>query len=94
MADEGGGNPNFIGMMFSSFPIFTIIMMMVIVYVVWRSTGGIERGEARRAAGDSGVFLQVTGVPEQFGSEELFGSVQKETLQDLGVVSEDDETDQ
>lgn len=72
MADEGGGT-NLFQDMFKNFPIFTSIMIAVMIYVIWLSTGGVERGEQRRANGDTSLFVEVSGVPDSFDNQELFG---------------------
>lgn len=86
MAD--GSNP--VGDMFSTFPIFFIILTIVAVYIFWRETGGIERGEARRAAGQNGLFIEVKNVPDSYGNQELFGAVPKPVVDDVldGVEKE------
>lgn len=71
----------FIGDMFKNFPKFTILAIFIIVYALWRSTGGVERGESRRAAGEDGLFVEVTGVPEQYGENEVFGSIPEEEIE-------------
>jgi len=74
---------DFMGDMFKHFPKFTIFFIFLVIYGLWRSGGGIERGEARRIAGDNGVFLQVQGVPESYGEDELFGSVPAKDVEEV-----------
>lgn len=78
----------FIGDMFKNFPKFTIFAFFMIMYGIWYSTGGVERGEARRAAGDTGLFVQVQGVPEQYGENEVFGSIPEEDLESATTETE------
>ena len=86
MADEGGSS-NIFGAMFKNFPVATIIICLFLVYGIWKAGGGGERGEARREAEQTGIFVEVTGVPDSFGNQELFSSVPaataEETLEDL-----------
>ena len=86
MADEGGSS-NIFGAMFKNFPVVTIIICLFLVYGFWKAGGGVERGEARREAEQTGIFVEVTGVPDSFGNQELFSSVPaataEETLEDL-----------
>lgn len=65
---------NFLGDMFKNFPIFTIIFVLVVVYTFWYATGGVERGQARREAGEAGLFVKVKGVPQTNEANEMFGS--------------------
>ena len=82
MADDDGGGTNLFQDMFKSFPVFTIIMISVLVYMLWVSTGGIERGEDRRANGEDSLFVEVTGVPSAFENQELFGTVSAEKVEE------------
>lgn len=74
------GLASFVGDMFKHFPKFTIVACILIIYSLWRATGGVERGEQRRAAGEEGLFLRVGGVPEAFEEEELFGVIPAEEV--------------
>lgn len=71
MADEGGSSV--FQSMFKNFPIFTMLSCCVLLYLFWYATGGVERGEQRRAEGESGIFIEVEGIPSSFGNKELFG---------------------
>jgi len=59
--------------LFKQFPIFSLFVIIGFVYVFWYATGGVERGEARREAGDPNLFVQVDGVPTAFDEGEVFG---------------------
>ena len=69
--------------MFKAFPIASVIFCLIGVYVIWRSTGGIERGEERRALGQESVFVEVLGVPEAYENQEFFSAFKQETVQGI-----------
>jgi len=71
----------FMSDMFKHFPKFTLVFIFVIFYMLWLSSGGVERGEARRALGEESLFVEVQGVPDSFDEDELFGSVPAETVE-------------
>ena len=68
------GIGTFIGDLFKHFPVAAFVILIGIIYTLWYATGGVERGEERRREGASGLFIEVTGVPSQYESEEVFGS--------------------
>ena len=73
---------DFIGGMFKDFPKFTMVFIFIIFYMLWLSSGGVERGEARRALGEDSLFVGVKGVPDSYGEDELFGAVPAETVEE------------
>lgn len=44
---------------FKMFPVLTIIFILIFIYIIWRGTGGIERGEERREIGQTGILLEI-----------------------------------
>ena len=62
--------------------VFKAILAISAVYIVWYGTGGVERGEERARNNANNLFVEVTGVPEAFKEEELFGTVTTEELLD------------
>ena len=81
MAEASSGDSNLLGDMFKSFPITTIIILIVLVYVLWRSTGGVERGIERHAEGKDSIFLEVQYLPGQ-GGQTFFGQVPSKSSQE------------
>ena len=70
MAD---GQFNLLEDMFKNFPVFTVILIMVFIYLLWYSTGGVERGEERRAAAETSLVPQF-----QMGTEEEMRAAEEE----------------
>jgi|GEM_PF-6670248 len=81
----------FFGDMFKNFPKFTIFFIFMMIYGLWYSTGGVERGEARRASGQDGLFIQVRGVPDQFEQDEFFGAVPEKDIDNIEKENTDQE---
>lgn len=79
MADDskssGGG---LVADAFKSFPVTTTIFFLIAIYMVWRMTGGIERGEERHAEGKDSIMLEVRGVPSAYGEKAIFTTVEAE----------------
>lgn len=71
----------FFGGLIKHFPLVGPLIIFLLFYWLWYATGGVERGEARRAAGDSSATVEVVGVPEAFGNKELFGSFDEPTTE-------------
>ena len=80
MANEGGGENLFVNM-FKTFPVVTTMGLVICIYVVWRSTGGIERGEERRATGNDSIFLEVTGVSPSYSNQKIFSAPESEIVE-------------
>ena len=42
--------------------IFKVVAVFLIVYVLWIVTGGVERGDERRALDEDGLFIDLEGT--------------------------------
>lgn len=83
MADDSkGGGGGLLADAFKTFPIGTTIFLVIAIYMVWRVTGGIERGEERHAEGKDGIMLEVTGVPSAYGEKAIFTTVEAERVRE------------
>lgn len=86
--DSKGGGGGLLADAFKNFPIATTIFCVVAIYIIWRSTGGIERGEERHAAGNDSIMLEVKGVPSAYGEKAIFTTVEAEQVRE--AVNRDD----
>ena len=39
-----------------------IVGVLVLVYIIWLATGGVERGEERRALDEDALFIELEGT--------------------------------
>ncbi|MFW0871314.1 MAG: hypothetical protein ACKKL4_02575 [Patescibacteria group bacterium] len=75
MAESAGDGENLFVGMFRHFPVATVILCFVFVYLFWLSTGGVERGIKRHAEGKDSIFVEVHSLPGKEGKT-FFGNIQ------------------
>ena len=57
--------------------------LFALIYIVWRSTGGVERGEERRANDANSLFVEVTNVHDSYGNQEFFSAFEAGEVEEL-----------
>ncbi len=92
MADsKEGGSGNSIATIFYRYPLFACMISIIFIYLVWLSTGGVERGEQRRLEGKTSVFIELDSPHNNEDKQRIVGAVE---VEQVGIFTTEEESDQ